>query len=109
MAELQRVKAGETPQKGMSEQNFNRLLNDSYTEEGKQILCETNRRRIRAAKEQFLGNNVDKIDQITKISNEDINSYIKKGFDSLVCKSKGVYTIGDKDSSPSCSVHGLLK
>jgi hypothetical protein len=109
MTELERIKRGEAPKGGMSQQNFMRMIEESYTEEDKKILCENNLKKIRAAKESYINDNLDQLDKIKEITKEQLEQYIKGGFSSLICKSGGKYTIGGKDTMPACSVHGPLR
>ena len=39
---------------------------------------------------------------------EMLEQYIRGGFSSLVCISGGEYTIGGKNTAPTCSIHGGL-
>ena len=108
MAELERIKNGEAPQGGMSGQDFMGMTNSGYSENDNYILCENNMIKIRAAKESFLNNNIDRIDTITVITQNDINPYMRGSFASLKCNSGGNYSIGEVDTPPACSVHGPL-
>jgi len=106
MAELDRIKRGEAPKGSMNQEDFMQMVEDNYTDEDKKILCENNLKKIRAAKESYINDNLEQPDKMKKITKEDLDQYIKGGFSSLTCKAGGKYTIGEKDTTPTCSIHG---
>lgn len=108
MAELDRIKRGESPKGGINQEDFMQMVEDNYTDEDKKILCENNLKRIRAAKESYINDNLEQLDKIKKTTKENLDQYINGGFSSLACKSGGKYTVGKKDITPTCSIHGGL-
>ncbi len=94
MKELDWIKQGGAPKGGMDQQDFMKMVEDNYTDEDKEILCKNNLKKIRAAKESYI--------------NDNLEQHINGGFSSLICKSGGKYTIGKKDITPTCSIHGGL-
>ena len=108
MKELDWIKQGGAPKGGMDQQDFMKMVEDNYTDEDKEILCKNNLKKIRAAKESYINDNLEQLDKIKEITKENLDQYINGGFSSLTCKSGGKYTIGEKDIMPTCSIHGGL-
>jgi len=108
MTELEKIKQEEAPSGGMSREQFMQMAGSNYSEEDKKILCHNNIRKIRTAKERFLQENIDQLNEIEEITNEHLAPYIRGGFTSLICQSGGEYTIGEKEQKPQCSSHGTL-
>jgi hypothetical protein len=68
--------------------------------------CVNNLRQLDAAKEQAaLDQNVRNGDKITE---QEVSTYLKKGFAGLVCPKGGRYEINAIGEDPSCSEHGSL-
>lgn len=108
MKELDWIKQGGAPKGGMDQQDFMKMVEDNYSDEDKKILCENNLKRIRAAKESYINDNLDRLDEIKEITEEMLEQYIRGGFSSLACISGGEFIIGGKDTAPTCSIHSGL-
>jgi competence protein ComGC len=64
--------------------------------------CINNLRQIDAAKQQWALENNKKADDVPTA--QDLNQYLKVGFESLHCPAGGVYTIGPVRQDPTCSI-----
>lgn len=110
MAELERIKRGEAPSGGgMGRDDFMKMIDKNYTQDDKKIFCDNNLIKIRSAKESYMNDNLDRLNQMNEITKEQIDQYINGGMASLACKSGGEYIIEGIAAMPECSVHGRLQ